>query len=541
MSSLREYDVVVLGGGLAGLCLSIQLKQLMPERSILVLERGETPRPEAAHKVGESSVEVASHYFRNVLGVEDLIAKEVPKFGLRFFMTQGENRDIARRLEIGPKNFLTMPSDQIDRGQFENGLVAKAEELGVDLESETKVTGVQVGADGGSHTVRFAKNGKTRDAVSRWVVDASGRTAILKKKLGLSRTSRHKVNASWFRIDAAIDIDDWCEDPGWGSRAEESRRLSTNHLMGAGYWVWFIPLANDRTSVGIVADAQLHPFSEINTFEKSLAWLVEHEPQAAAVIREHEDQGQRMDFLALKNYAHDSKRVFSMDRWALTGDAGIFIDPLYSPGSDFVGMSNSFISDLIRRDFLGEAIELIAPIYDRAYRSLTQTYLVTYYRQYSLMGQARVMVTKIVWDFAMYWGGVAILFCGDRMCDPAFMERVNPLLRSFAYTNIAMQSYFREWARCAEGEAPPEQVFVDYAGLNFLAELNADLGEDFDDDTLFERMERNLRLCKNIRDEIHAEAGRTSKSLEKPASVPVTGHLEKMFESMRAAQARAED
>jgi len=159
---ISEQDVIVLGGGLAGLCLSIQLKRCVPELRILVLERGEFPRPEAAHKVGESSVEVASHYFRNVLGVGDLIAKEVPKFGLRFFLSDGENRDLTQRLEVGPKNFLTMPSDQIDRGQFENGLAERAEALGVTLIPETKVTQVDLCAGGRTedrHGVHFTRAG----------------------------------------------------------------------------------------------------------------------------------------------------------------------------------------------------------------------------------------------------------------------------------------------------------------------------------------------------------------------------------------------
>lgn len=539
MSQKGDYDVIVTGGGLAGLCLSVQLRQRLPGLRILVLDSGQSPRPEAAHKVGESCVEIASHYFCNVLGLDELMAKEIPKFGLRFFMSDGDNRDIGQRLEIGPKNYLTMPSYQIDRGQFENGLAEKAEALGVEIKTQAKVTAIELDSEDASdrmHSVRFDQDGESMEASTPWVVDASGRAGLLKKTLGLGRPSRHKVNASWFRIDDSIDIDDWSQDPAWRSRAEESRRLSTNHLMGDGYWVWFIPLVCGRTSVGIVANDAVHPFTKINTFEKSLAWLEEHEPQAAAVIREYEGRDAVMDFLALRHYSRESKQVFSANGWALTGDAGIFIDPLYSPGSDFIAMSNSFICDLIARDHRGEAIAAIASAYDKAYRSLAQTYLVNYYRQYSLMGDSRVMITKIVWDFAMYWGGVANLFCGDRLCDPKFMERVNPLLQSFAFTNLAMQAHFREWAKLGKENARPQRIFIDYSGLNFLVELNANLGEKFDDDGLIEQMEHNLRLAKDLRLEIHAESRRTSESLAKAGEVPVTGHLDKLFETMRSSE-----
>ena len=56
----RRYDVVIAGGGLAGLCLAIQLHRMRPGIHVLVVEKSEPPHPEAAHKVGESSVEVAA-------------------------------------------------------------------------------------------------------------------------------------------------------------------------------------------------------------------------------------------------------------------------------------------------------------------------------------------------------------------------------------------------------------------------------------------------------------------------------------------------
>ena len=60
-------DVVIMGGGLAGLTLAIQLRQRMPTLDILVLERMRHPVTEAAHKVGESSVEIGAHYFDRML------------------------------------------------------------------------------------------------------------------------------------------------------------------------------------------------------------------------------------------------------------------------------------------------------------------------------------------------------------------------------------------------------------------------------------------------------------------------------------------
>ena len=67
-SDSADHDVLILGGGLAGLTLAMQLRQRFADIDIHVLERRTHPVPHAAHKVGESSVEIGAHYFENVLG-----------------------------------------------------------------------------------------------------------------------------------------------------------------------------------------------------------------------------------------------------------------------------------------------------------------------------------------------------------------------------------------------------------------------------------------------------------------------------------------
>src|SRR2546430_17313351 len=81
-----QYDVAILGGGIAGLTLALQLKKLRPAIRILVAEKQKHPVPEAAHKAGGSTVEIAAHYLRDVLRLGEHLKKHaLPKIGLPFF------------------------------------------------------------------------------------------------------------------------------------------------------------------------------------------------------------------------------------------------------------------------------------------------------------------------------------------------------------------------------------------------------------------------------------------------------------------------
>ena len=244
MSSDRQpadqYDVAILGGGLAGLTLALQLKHTRPETSIFIAEKRPGLAPEAAFKVGESTQEIACNYFGEVLGLLDhMQTQQVRKCGLRFWFPAGDNSDITQRIERGPRAHAPVPSWQFDRGRFENFLGEQNDAAGVDLFAGSFITNVEVGDPHRVTIVRGGPGGEESTVQARWLVDASGRSFILKRKLGLLETNGHMVNSAWFRLGGGLDIEDWA-DPGdddFFSRMSERglRQFSTNHLCGKGY------------------------------------------------------------------------------------------------------------------------------------------------------------------------------------------------------------------------------------------------------------------------------------------------------------------
>jgi hypothetical protein len=181
-----------------------------------------------------------------------------------------------------------------------------------------------------------------------------------------------------------------------------------------------------------------------------------------------------MDFRKLKNLSLDSERTWSSDQWALTGVSGVFSDPFYSPGTDFIAISNTFITDLITRDCSPSETSIRTVIYEKLYQSFYSSTMTIYQDQYAGFGDTRLVCIKQTWDYAYYWSILAWMFFRGVLTDLPVLQAAQNKIKRIQNLNENVQSVFR--TRAAEKRVDRGNGrFIDPTRIPVLANLNAAL------------------------------------------------------------------
>jgi len=345
------YDVAIIGGGPAGSTAATLLARA--GRRVIICEREKFPR----FHIGESLLPVSMKTFSR-LGVHE-------KFERAGFLKKYGGEMTSACCDVGVKFYFkdgfrsqTESSYQVPRAEFDQVLLDHAAETGAEVREQTAVRGVEFFDDRVKLKVQ-SKSAAPENITARYVIDASGRHSVLGNHFKLKETYPHLQKISIFAHYEGVEM-------------EEGRDASlTRQVRAIDRWFWYIPLPNDRSSIGIVCDTALYRQAKKSPEEFLEQSLAEQPFLARRMTRAH----RVTPVYASADFSYRQSRLTG-DRWLLAGDAAGFIDPVFSSGVFLALLAGEQCADILDLvlDHPGKAARLF-PKYERLLRRVMKGYL----------------------------------------------------------------------------------------------------------------------------------------------------------------------
>jgi 2-polyprenyl-6-methoxyphenol hydroxylase-like FAD-dependent oxidoreductase len=466
-----DYDVVILGAGMAGLTLARQLL-MYSNKKILLLDKWREIPP-SRQKVGESSVQVQGYYLSKILDMEEYLLREhFLKYNLRFcWPTPGQpNTGYEHYSQSYTKLFSNICCYQLDRNKIEGELL----QLNLQKGSFSFTPGIDnlevvLSNTLAPHTVRFEVEGERVEVRAGWIVDATGRARFLARRMGLAKPSPIRHGSIFFWVEGLLNIERLTELSPVRSMLHKNRRklghtpawLATNHFCGEGYWFWVTPLQG-KTTLGLVYDQARVNEEEVSSPEQAISWICRRHPLFARDLPKLKivDHGMCRDF------SYDCRQTISSERWAMAGEAGRSADLLYNPGGDLLSLNNTLITDAIVTPD-SQTLTIKARLYELLMSGLYEAYVPSYALSYEVLGDHECFVLKYCWELTIYSSFYVFPFINQVFTETSFVVPYLDLFATVGVLNHSVQRFVTAYYRWKQNQAAEarEPVLFDFTEL----------------------------------------------------------------------------
>jgi flavin-dependent dehydrogenase len=333
----ERREVVVIGAGPAGAIAAALLKRR--GRDVLVLERQRFPR----FVIGES---LLVHCLDFVAEAGMLAAVEAAGFQYK------NGAAFSRGMEYGEFDFsqsftpMRGSTYEVERAPFDKLLADQAERQGVEIRYESEIVAVRSGEGGVEVTARAVGNDSTPASAqikADFVLDASGFGRALPRLLGLERPSAFPLRQSIFaHVVDHITADNY----------DRNKILIAVHADHPEVWYWLIPFSGGRASVGVVARKEFLEAYRGSTAERLRKLVYEDRRLTHLLAHAEWDTPAR----EVSGYAANVTAMHGPG-FALLGNAGEFLDPMFSSGVTIAMRSASMAVEVLDRQLRGERVD----------------------------------------------------------------------------------------------------------------------------------------------------------------------------------------
>jgi flavin-dependent dehydrogenase len=324
--AVRDYDAIVIGGGPAGSTAATLIAQA--GRRVLLLERRRT----VPFKIGESLIPATYDTLKRLGMLGKLRRSRFPKkYSVQFFSGDGKASAPFYFHETDPSE--RSQTWQVLRSEFDAMMLENAREHGAEVRPGAAVKEILFDGGRAAGVVADLGDGENRELSCRVVIDATGQRSLLARRLKLRRQDPCLRMAAIFTHFEGAQ-----RDPG----IDEGATLILQ-TCGNSSWFWYIPLPDDRVSVGVVG-----PIDHLvtgrqgdpqRTFDEEVRRCPGLEPRIAEARR-------LMDVRVLNDFSYTSEKMAG-DGWILAGDAFGFLDPIYSSGVLLALRSGEMAADAV--------------------------------------------------------------------------------------------------------------------------------------------------------------------------------------------------